>query len=91
MHAALNGGKRSRMCARSYGLRLSGTSSNSCSSFFAEVRLPVQALSSVQPEDHVDGGFHFHRLIVQQVRPVAPGADGIERGLLQHRGAAHHV
>jgi hypothetical protein len=47
--------------------------------------------SSTQGEDHVDRGLHFHRLVVEQVGPVAPGLDGIHGGLLQHGRPADDV
>src|SRR5215831_15615577 len=46
---------------------------------------------STQGEDHVDCGLHLDGFVVEQVRPVTPGLDRIERRLLQHGGAGDDV
>ena len=40
--------------------------------------------SVAQSENHADGCFHFYGIIVELVRPVAPGLHGIVGSLLQH-------
>src|SRR5580692_529738 len=44
-----------------------------------------QTDSALELEDHTDRGFHFDGLIVEQIGTIAPGFNGIECGLLQHR------
>src|SRR5579883_999451 len=42
----------------------------------------------VHGEDHVDGGFNFYWLTVEEKRPIAGPGDGIEGGLTKHGRAA---
>ena len=48
----------------------------------------ARKFSSAQGEDHVHRGLHFHRLVVEQVRPVSPGLDRLQSSLLQHGRSA---
>ena len=49
-----------------------------------KARADTRSRSAFEFEDHVHGGFHFDGLLVEQVWTIAPGLDGIDRGLLQH-------
>jgi len=44
----------------------------------------AREFSSAEAEDHIDGGLHLDRFVVQQVGLVAPLPDSVHRGLLQH-------
>jgi len=45
----------------------------------------MKEASASQTENHVDGGFHFYRIVVQKIGSVAPRLHCIQRSLLQHR------
>ncbi len=47
--------------------------------------------SFIQRKNHAHRCFHFDRLAVQHIRPVAPGPHCIEGSLLQHGGSAYNV
>src|SRR5712692_7076400 len=47
--------------------------------------------TSRKPEVHRDPRLHLDRLVIENVRPVAPLADGIERGANQHGMSFQHA
>jgi len=42
-------------------------------------------------EDNIDGGLDLDRSVVQQIWPVGPLSDGVQRGLLQQGGSADNA
>src|SRR4051795_8159720 len=68
----------------------SGGAKRECASRSA-ARSTSKMRSFVQPEDDVYGGLHFDRDSIQKVGAIAPVADRIDGGFLQHGMTADHM